>query len=288
MEIKDKILKLVQKEENDLPTLPIVINQIIGVASNKESTVDELADAITNDPAMTTKLLKLANSMYYAQKTKVETIQRAISVIGFDEIVGIALGMKILSSFKDVTGQRLDMKALWIHSIAVAMAAKELAKKINPEIVNQMFIPALLHDMGKVVFSIYFQKEYVEVRQFAKEKEKQLYSAENAVFKLNHATLSALLMKRWHFPPSIMMPCRFHHHPESAPIEFKYHSYFIYIADYLAQKAHVGHSGNSSPMIQRAALNEMRVNRARLEIIMDQLRRKKEEITAFFEVMSET
>ena len=92
MEIKAKILKLVQTENSDLPTLPVVVNKIISVASDKYSSTDELAEVISHDQAMTSKLLKLSNSIYYAQKTKVETIKRAITIIGFDEI-GIHFGV---------------------------------------------------------------------------------------------------------------------------------------------------------------------------------------------------
>ena len=66
-------------------------------------------------------------------------------------------------------------------------------------------------DMGKVIFSIYFKDEYKKVRQFAMENKKPLYFAENALFEIDHALLSALLMKRWNFPQSILFPCRFHH-----------------------------------------------------------------------------
>jgi HD-like signal output (HDOD) protein len=140
MEIKTEILKMVQKRDSDLPTLPVVVDRIISIASDQNTTTQELADAISYDQGMTNKLLKLANSIYYAQKTKVETIKRAVTVIGFDEIIGIALGMGILSSFTDKSGLSLDMKALWIHGIGVATVAKELAKRTNPGIANKIFI----------------------------------------------------------------------------------------------------------------------------------------------------
>jgi HD-like signal output (HDOD) protein len=233
---------------------------------------------------MTNKLLKLANSIYYAQKTKVETIKRAITVIGFDEIIGIALGMGILSSFTDKSGMALDMKALWIHGIGVATASKEIAKRTNPGIANKIFIPALLHDMGKVIFSVYFKDEYRNVRQLAMEKKKPLYFAENAVFKLDHAVLAALLMKRWNFPQSIMLPCRFHHNPESAPIKFKHQSLIINLADYLAQKAGIGHSGNPVPVTVKNSPQKIGVNQAVLKLLIDQLRRKEDEIKEFFTI----
>lgn len=287
MEIKAEILKLVQKKKSDLPTLPVVIDKIINVASDEKTTTVELADIISYDQAMTNKLLKLANSIYYAQKTKVDTIKRAITVIGFDEIIGIALGMGLLSTFTDKSGLSLDMKALWIHGIGVATVSKEIAKKTKPELSKKIFIPALLHDMGKVIFSIYFRDEYMKVRQLAMEKKKPLYFAENALFKLDHAVLSALLMKRWNFPQSILLPCRFHHTPDSSPPEFKHHALIINLADYLTQKAGIGHSGNPFPVAVKNSIQKVGINPSILKLIIDQVRRKESEIKEFFKITTE-
>jgi len=287
MEIKDEILKMIQKKNSDLPTLPVVIDRIISVASDKKTTTEELAEVISYDQAMTNKLLRLANSIYYAQKAQVETIKRSIAIIGFDEIIGIALGMGILSSFMDKSGLGLDMKALWIHGIGVATASKELAKRTNPGIANKIFVPALLHDMGKVIFSIYFKDEYRKVQQLAMETKKPLYFAENAIFKLDHAILSALLMKRWNFPQSIMLPCRFHHNPESAPIKFRHQSLIINLADYLTQKAGIGHSGNPVPVTIKNSPKKIGLNPSILILMVDQLKRKEDEIKDFFKITTE-
>ncbi|MBP9597698.1 MAG: HDOD domain-containing protein, partial [Desulfobacter sp.] len=95
MKIKERILEMVQKRESDLPTLPAVVDNLIRAASDEKTTTEALAKIISYDLGMTNKLLKLANSIYYAQKNKVDTVKRAISVIGFDEIIAIALGMGI-------------------------------------------------------------------------------------------------------------------------------------------------------------------------------------------------
>lgn len=284
MEVKEKVLRMIQQRESDLPTLPVVVDRIISVASDENTTIDKLADIIAYDQGMTNKLLKLANSIYYAQKTPVETIKRAISVIGFDEIIGIALGMSILSSVSEKSGLTLDMKALWIHGIGVATVAKELAKRTNPAIAGKIFIPALLHDMGKVIFSVYFKEEYIKARQFAMENKKPLYFSENTVLQIDHAILSALLMKRWDFPQSIIIPCRFHHSPESSPVKYRHQSLIINLADYLAQKAGVGHSGNPVPVTIKNAPKKIGVNESVLRLTIDQLKRKEGEIKEFFRI----
>lgn len=277
---------MIQKKESDLPTLPVIVDRIISIANDPNTTTDELAEIISYDQGMTNKLLKLSNSIYYAQRTKVDTVKRAITVIGFNEIIGIALGMSILSSFTDKSGLSLDMKALWIHGIGCATASKELAKRTNPGIAGKIFIPALLHDMGKVMFSVYFKDEYRKVRQVAMEKKKPLYFAENAIFKLDHAMLSALLMKRWNFPNSILLPCRFHHSPESAPVKYKHHALIINLADYLTQKAGIGHSGNPVPVAVKNIFSKLGTNENIIKMLLDQLKRKEEEIKDFFKITS--
>ena len=279
---------MIQKKESDLPTLPVIIDRIISVASSEKTTTDDLAEVISYDQGMTNKLLRLANSIYYAQKAKVDTIKRSITIIGFDEIIGIALGMGILSSFTDKSGLSLDMKALWIHGIGVATVSKDLAKKTNPGIANKIFVPALLHDMGKVIFSIYFKDEYRKVRQLAMENKKPLYCAENVLFKLDHAVLSALLMKRWNFPPSIIFPCRYHHNPESAPIKFKHQALIINLADYLTQKAGIGHSGNMVPVTIKNSLKKIGLNPSVLPLVIDHLRKKEVEIKEFFKITTDS
>jgi len=284
MDVKEKVLRMIQQRESDLPTLPVVLDRIISVASDENTTTEKLAEIIAYDQGMTNKLLKLSNSVYYAQKTPVETIKRAISVIGFDEIIGIALGMGILSSVSEKSGLTLDMKALWIHGIGVATVAKELAKRTNPAIAGKIFVPALLHDMGKVIFSVHFKEEYIKARQFAMENKKPLYLSENHILKLDHSVMSALLMKRWDFPPSIMIPCRFHHSPESSPVKYRHQSLIINLADYLTQKAGVGHSGNPVPVTIKNAPKKIGVNEAVLRLTIDQLKRKESDIKEFFRI----
>lgn len=284
MDVKTKILQMIQKRESDIPTLSGTMDNIIQVASDDKTTTEELADIISYDPAMTARLVALANSIYYAQKNRVETIKRAVTVIGFDEIMGIALGMGTLSAIIGKDRLRLDIKALWIHSIGVATAAKSLAMRTNPGIASKIFIPALLHDMGKLVFAVYFQPEYIKVRQFAMENKKTLQFAENGLMQIDHAVLTGLLMKRWNFPKSIMLPCRFHHTPDASPVQFRYHSLIINLADYLTQKAGIGHSGNPVPVTIKNCPRKIGINESVLRLTIDQLKRKETEIKDFFDI----
>ncbi len=288
MDIREKIIELVRSSKTDLPTLPVIVNNILAAASSSATSTEDLAGIISNDPGITNKLLRLANSIYYGQRTKVATIKRAIVVIGFDEIIGIVMGMSVLSSFADKnSGLSLDMKALWIHCIGCATAAKDIANRTNPGIAKKIFVPGLLHDIGKIILSVYFKKEYRNVKALAMEKQIPLYHAEPDVFRMDHAVLAGLLMKRWNFPSEILLPCRFHHNPESCPVGLRHHALIINLADYLCQKANIGHSGNPVAVAVKNSPQKTGVSETVLMMIIDQLRRKEEEIKEFFEITTE-
>ena len=285
MDIKNKIIQMIQKEDTDLPTLPVIVNNIIKAAGEPNTTTEDLARIITYDQGMTNKLLKLANSIYYAQKTRVNTIKRAITVIGFDEIMGIAMGMSVLTAFTDKNeGIPLDIKALWIHTIGCATAAKDLANRTNPAIAKKIFIPGLLHDMGKVLLSVHFKSEYQAIRGRALEKKIPLFRAEQQELGLDHAMLAGLLMKRWNFPNTILYPCRFHHNPDASPTEFRHQSLILNLANYICHKANIGHSGNQVPVTVPNAIQKCGTNEASIRLIVDSLRKKETQIKDFFKI----
>lgn len=288
MEVKEKILRLIKFNDTDLPTLPVIVNNIVNATADPKTSTEDLAEIIYNDQAIANKLLRLANSIYYGQRIKIDTIKRAISVIGFDEVVGITLGMSVLSAFADKSsGLSLDMKALWIHAIGCATAAKEIANRTNTAIAKKIFIPGLLHDMGKVILSIHFRDEYNKARLLAMEKRETLYKVEPSVFDMNHAVLAGLLMKRWKFPDNILYPCRFHHNPDSCPIGYRHHALIINMADYLCHKARVGHSGNPVPVMVVNATKKIGINDAAIRLIIEMLKKKEDQIKEFFEITTD-
>jgi HD-like signal output (HDOD) protein len=286
--IKGKILSMIKRKDTNLPTLPVIVTQIIKAANNPKTTNEDLAAVIAHDQSITNQLLRLANSVYYGQRTKVDTIKRSISVIGFDEVIGITLGMKLLSAFADKTaGLTLEMKALWIHSIGTATAAKEIANRTNTAIARKIFIPGLLHDMGKVILSIYFRDEYKKVREDAMEQQKTLYRVEHSMFGMDHAILSGLLMRRWRFPENILYPCRFHHNPDATPVAYRHHALIINLADYLCHKAHIGHSGNPMPVAVINCVSKTGLSEAALRLIIEMLKKKEDQIKEFFEITTD-
>ena len=130
MSIKEKITDLVRDRKTQIPTLPVVLNNIIRVASSEMASASDLADFIGRDQAMANKVLRLANSAYYRSSRQVDSITRAIVVIGFNEIVSLTIGMGVFSALsKSNLHGLLDMNELWLHAIGCSFAAKGLVRR---------------------------------------------------------------------------------------------------------------------------------------------------------------
>ncbi|MFH1487518.1 MAG: HDOD domain-containing protein, partial [Pseudomonadota bacterium] len=207
MDIKQRITDIVRDKNTQIPTLPVVVDNVLNAAKDDRTSAKDLARFISNDQAIANKILRLANSAYYGMIKEIDSISRAITVIGFNEVVSITIGMSTINAFqeKDFHGV-LDIKDLWMHSICCAMMTRQIAKNTGKGQPEQYFLTGLLHDMGKVVFAIYLPEEYAEVLKEAKESGTPLFRKEKEMMGIDHAGLTGILMERWSFPDSLVYP----------------------------------------------------------------------------------
>lgn len=295
--VKERLTDLLRNKRTQLPTLPVVAQNIIRISRSPDSSAKELAAFIGNDQALANKVLRMANSSYYGMGRKVDSILRAITIIGFDEVLGIAIGIGVLPSFKaSAIGRILDMRQLWLHSLGCSFAARNtitfLQKKKDSTAGALLedkasFLPTLLHDMGKIIFAIYFPAEYALVLQHAMEKKVPLQSVEQEMLGLDHANLSSLLMQYWKFPETFLMPVRYHHAPERCDDEFRLGAMLIMFANSLVKEGNIGNSYNQQQDPQPHEIGEkLGLGRNAVQEIKAALARQQGEIEQFLELIS--
>jgi HD-like signal output (HDOD) protein len=283
---KEKIRDLVRDKKTQLPTLPVIVNKILGATADENTSAQDLAGFINNDQALANKILRLSNSAYYGQMKQVDSIKRAITVIGFNEVVGLTIGMSVFSAFKESPVHKvLDLRNLWLHSVGCAAAAKEIGLQTGSKATEKLFLNGLLHDMGKVIFAVYFPKEYRAVLDHTNENETVLFVNEKQILDIDHAALSGLLMERWHFPESLVSPCRFHHDPTHCPLDYKRHAMIVGLADYLCYMVDIGNGGSPVPHKPKTSLRELRISENDLNQMIETLQEKRASIQDFFELM---
>lgn len=204
--------KLLVLEVLELPTLSVVLNKILKVASQGKSGASDMAEVISRDPALTANILKIANSAYFGLSQKVTTIPRAIVVLGFDAIKSIALSASVIEAFRrNYYNNHFDRSKFWVHSLACAYLSKKIAGMTHRAELETAFVCGLLHDIGKVVLDIYFPDSYQRVLEKLATGSITSVQAEDEILGFTHAEVGMWLAQRWRFPKAIVFSIANHH-----------------------------------------------------------------------------
>ena len=143
---------------DELPTLPTVVTKILSLVEDNRSGASDITEAIMKDPALTSKILKVANSAYYGFSKEVSDLNRALALLGFNMVKSLALSMGVLRSLPNQdNSSSFSISRLWLHSVRVATLLKEFGSTPgHNEDQEYLFITGLLHDIGMVVFDQFF------------------------------------------------------------------------------------------------------------------------------------
>ncbi len=198
---------------DELPTLPVVLPRLLNLMESEKSDAYDIAQAISHDPALTSKILKVANSAYYGFSQEICSLDRAIPLLGLNMVRSLALSIGVMAGLPD--GDResthLSREGLWIHSLAVATAVRELAKRIG-ENSEHLFVVGLLHDVGKIVLDQFFNEPFGRALEAVRDqKDLSLHVAERNIIGMDHGEIGDMLLKRWKFPNVISGPISVHH-----------------------------------------------------------------------------
>ncbi len=235
----DKINKI-----DDIPTLPTVAIEIIGLAQSPDVQINKLSEVIHQDPPLATKVLKAANSAYYRRATsEVETIQRAIMLLGLNEIVDITSTISVFSAFPVMDREAHSIRlSFWNHCVATGIIAKYLAKKLKIMSDGKEFVGGLLHDVGKIILDEYFHDSFTAARSLASERHCPMLDAEREILGTDHSEVGYLLAAKWHLPAYIADIIQWHHDPAQA--KFKELTSLVSLANLLAKGAEMSFGGD--------------------------------------------
>lgn len=210
-------LSEVIKSIRDLPSLPLVVIELLNSFEKEDASVGSLAEKVSRDQALAAKALRLANSSFYGLQHKVKTIQQAITVLGFDSVRALITAAAVIDTFSGSQHASFDFRAFWRHSIGTSLCAKKLAAAAN---LNQdhAFVSGLLHDIGKLVLVTRFPQQYAQTLSFQTAKDCYEMEAERSVLKLDHTVVGRALAEHWKFPPVIQRAIANHHAPTAQDI----------------------------------------------------------------------
>lgn len=191
-----------------LPTLPIIVSQVLHELNNPNSAIKDIASIIMRDQAISTKILKLVNSAFYSFPKRVGTVSHAISILGFEAVRGLILGISIIDTFKV---KEFDLAMFWKHSIQTAVMAGYVAKRVHYLRDDEAFTAGLIHDIGRLVLMLKKPEIYKQVIQAAHIANKTNIEIERQYLQTDHAVIGAELAKLWNFPTSYVEAIGRHH-----------------------------------------------------------------------------
>lgn len=197
------------KRLEELPTLPAVAMQVLQVVRNPRSSAKDVEAVVMRDPVLSAKILRVANSSFYSFASKIATVGHAISVLGFNQVQSLLLGISVFDKFRT---RRLDLHGFWQHAIATAIGAKFLARKVNLN-PDQVFTAGLLHDIGKLAFSFLWEGIYLDVLRLQHRETVSSYEAEMQLLGNPHTTIGGMMAANWSLPEEYIQAIRYHHEP---------------------------------------------------------------------------
>jgi len=224
--ISTEIIKYI----DSLPQFPENIAALQKMINNPEVEITDIAKSISMDPSLTADLLKLVNSAAFMLPKKVESIHDAVMMVGIRGLRNLLYSygtQKILGDESDKT------RILWQHSYRCAYYSYQIAKNIlrNKAILDDVYISGILHDMGKIAFSVVHPDLIKNIEHFCVEKGIPRVLFEDMAAGLSHAHLGANIAEKWNFPETLVETIRHHHHPSYAKKQYQAIANTVYLAN---------------------------------------------------------
>jgi len=249
LERADQILKSV----GDIPPMPHVAAQVMEQTGSDQTTAEDLNRVISQDQALAARVLRIANSSFYAASVKIKTLAHAISFVGFNSIRSIVIAAATRELYP-VLGKNEQL--LWEHSVATGLAARLLARRArfgNPE---QAFLAGLLHDIGKTILLLKLRDPMAKVMEKVATNASLSFSElEEEAFGFDHSALGQLVGRRWKLGSEIEEAIGSHHAPEEATEEPTL-AYVTSLANSLCHRAGIGPA--ATPALDLTSLESAR------------------------------
>ena len=208
----DNTIDLINKLK-DIPAMPNVIIKILQLIKDESSNITDLANMISYDQALCIKVLALVNSAYYGFAQQINSLQRALPLLGLQKIKNIVVAVAMRPMFLNQGD-----KELWEHSIRIAVGCEYFAQKTKIADEDDAFVIGFLHDIGKIVLNMGDHKKYLKVKELVSDGA-NILDAERMFFKTSHVQTGALLAKRWQLPILITNAVKYHHNPEESSMK---------------------------------------------------------------------
>ena len=231
-----------------LPSLSSINKSLLGLVLTEHRYTAQIGEIISRDPSLTSRLLRLVNSVYYGLSTPVTSIEEAVFYLGIRQIRQLTLVTPVIEDFQKLTSQcAFPWREFWQHCIGTGILTHEIAGVAQATPDDSDDIAGLVHDVGKIVMAWAFPDHFTEIHRLAILGTQDLIEIENSILGIDHAELGALYMERHRMSELLIQTARYHHSPEKAQSHGEIIA-SVQIADLLIRCEKMGCSGNYLPV----------------------------------------
>lgn len=202
----------------ELPPLPQVATRVIRITADSDTSTEQLQNLIRRDQALTSQILKVANSAMFGRMREVSTLTQAILTLGFSTTRSVVLASSVKNLFtRGPAG--LQERILWEHALVTALTGSAFSKAMRFPIAEEVFLAGLMHDIGKSVMVLKFPESYGTVLRHLQDDGGDGLGMELDTFGFDHAMVGEALLASWNLSEGIEVVARWHHDPLQAAVE---------------------------------------------------------------------
>lgn len=228
---------------NDISYLvspPDICVRVFDLIESDTASADEIGEVISSDPSLTARLLRLVNSAYFNLARKVDTVSRAVTLVGIRELYSLILAVSAIRTFSNLSGSLVNMDTFWRHGLFTGLIARNLARRVHVLHPERLFVAGLLHDIGHLVLYTRLPEIMQQILLVSGGDEGLQHQAELSELGFSHADLGGALAETWKLPDALCAAISYHHLPGCATETAAFEAALVHLADVLANRSQIG------------------------------------------------
>lgn len=230
--------KLIEKFKK-IRTLPHIVTRLVQLVNDEESTLQDFEEVIRLDPALVARLLTLVNSSYFGLSRKVDSISRAVALLGMKNLHNIAVTDAIQGMLRSQSGStEFSPQRLWLHSAASGICCKMIAERIFTINGDDAYLCGILHDIGLIVAMEVAQETFFQLIEQLTPGGPPIVELEQQLFHTDHSQIGYILAKDWRIPDPIAEAIRDHHQENDTAIDPRSPTGILQMGEYIVQQLH--------------------------------------------------
>ena len=241
---RDQIIDTVKRQKT-LPSIPDLVVRLEEELRKKEPSVQEVSHLLEQDPALSLRILSVANSAFYNRGKETTSVRQAMMRLGFAEIRRLAVAAMVVDNYKDFCGGSPAL--FWGHALAVAFATRAVSTfctaPLEQDTIESAFTCGLLHDLGVMAFGQLYPSEYQALIVQLLREGGDICDLEMGTFGIDHGEVGAILMRGWDLPEAMCKVVEYHHRPwmsDASDLAVTLLTQLVHMADFICSNQGYG------------------------------------------------